>query len=172
MIQYRHLSNAGTIGSGSYAFRHYAASVGKSRLVQYIEGSLEEMLPEDFGGITTLPIYILNRMPGLKRVEMADTIQVIDASAISECPNIEEIVFPANIKSINYVFSLTCGIAANFTICDFSKAKQVPQFTDYGTNTNTTPFSYAKIIKVPSSLYSQWITQPLWNNHTDIITAV
>lgn len=157
-------------------FERYIENNNK-RFLQYIEGTLEEILPEDFeDGQTELPDGTLYCGSGsLKRITFPDIVTTIGVSSsetttlfINTTQETLEIFFPANLKVINGNV-LNASSNALRCICDFSKTTSVPVIN----NTNGDAFSGADEIRVPSSLYSTWITTTGWSNlSTNIFIAV
>lgn len=159
-------------------FERYIENNNK-RFLQYIEGTLEEILPEDFeDGQTELPDGCLQyNSSSLKRITFPDSITTIGISSsdistlsIDTTQETLEIIFPANLKVINGAV-LNNSSSAFRCICDFSKTTSVPVINN--TNGDTTAFSGADEIRVQSSLYSTWITATGWSNlSTNIFIAV
>ena len=186
MIGFKHYyKSEEMIGTGDYAFRRISSQAPEAetdeRFIAYVNGTLEELLPEDFGNITETPEYLFPRetlRPSEFEVKpfkitLPDTITTIGNESFM-CNNIKEIVFPSNIKTIgNYVMS----ICYENSIADFSKAKSIPTIVKVQHSEND--FSYQAFnddnlvtIKVPNSLYSQWITADGWSDLSSKIVSV
>lgn len=166
-----------TIGTGDIVFRHFTATPpvigGKSRFVQFLEGTLTELIPEDFGDITVIPDYFLltglDNITPLEKITFPDSVTTFGTSADVNMCNMQiakdlTIVFPKNVTKFNNTFanlishnsSLDVGV-----IYDFSKATKVPDIT----GVQSTSFSSAKEIRVPSGLHSAWISN--WSGVLD-----
>lgn len=169
------------IGIGNVVFRHYSATPpetgGKSRLVQYLEGTLTELVPEDFGDITVVPDYFLYYLlygdVCLEKITFPDSVTTFgtngNAMATFVLSKDLTIIFPKNVTTFNSEFCASLSIKNDASIIyDFSKATQVPSFA----SGVTTSFGAAKEIRVPQQLYSSWITA--WSGivSTDKIVAV
>lgn len=151
-------------------FKRYIENENK-RFLQYVEGTITELLPKDFEvGITTLPSYAIYGINGLLRVELPDRITTFQIDSINSLDNVQEIIFPQNVTTINPI--LNNGDNTNI-IADFSKARKVPTLiiTD-ASGTKFNCFAKAKTIKVPSALYNSWITANNWTTVKDKIVAV
>lgn len=187
MIEFKHYyKSEEMIGTGAYAFRRISAeSLAQdeidSRFIQYVNGTLEEILPEDFGDITETPEYLFG--PTMVednaieckpfKITLPDTVTVIGNNSFKHY-DIKEIVFPANIKTIG---DYTMDLCYKNGIADFSKAKSIP--TIIAVKNAEDVYSYyafstdsLSTIKVPRSLYSQWITKDGWSDLSSKIVAV
>ena len=170
MIQFKHYSmSSDTIGTGDVVFKRYAAT--KSRFAQYVEGTLTELLPEDFGNITVIGETATYTKP-LVYVEMPDTITTVKRSNFGS-PSVEtlkKIIFSANISTIE---QNVCVYVAQGCIIDFSKAKSVPTINVESSGDNSS-FKSDNIasIKVPSSLYNTWKNANIWKDLASKIVAV
>lgn len=167
MIQFKHFSKSSTVGSGSIVFRQYTTAEAKSRFVQFIEGTIKELLPEDFEGVTTLGQYALSDFINLERIDMGDSVTTISSLGLSVLnPNLKEIVFSANLTSIaaTVLTDLVYDRAAADNkyppalVLNFSRAKQVPSVPVTSAGADD-PFTHACIteVRVPQNLYSSWI---------------
>ena len=168
MIQFKHYSmSSDTIGTGDVVFKRYAAT--KSRFAQFVEGTLTELLPEDFGNITTIGENATYGRP-LVYVKMPDTITTVKSYNFSNEKTLKEIIFSANITTIE---QYVCPLVAQDCIIDFSRAKSVPTI-NLGSNSSNTSFISNNIasIKVPSSLYNTWKNANIWKDLASKIVAV
>lgn len=170
MIQFKHYSmSSDTIGTGDVVFKRYAAT--KSRFAQFVEGTLTELLPEDFGNITTIGENATCGRP-LVYVKMPDTITTVKSYNFENFnPSVlKEIIFSANITTIG---QYVCNLVAQDCIIDFSRAKSVPTI-DLGGNSSNNSFDSNNIasIKVPSSLYNTWKNANIWKDLASKIVAV
>lgn len=173
----------------TYKHRRYIED-NRNRLIQFIEGNLTEILPQDFDTLTYLPdstlyydplILALSSLSGsgnemepfdnIKLIEISDKITQIGNSRDTHTlmPSIQnvtnlEIIFPKNLSTIYGVIPIGEKIILNF-----SKATKVP--TWYYTE-GSSPSSEQGTIKVPSSLYNTWINATTWSSVANIITAV
>lgn len=184
MIGFKHYYKSDEmIGTGDYVLRRVSSQPLESdvevdsRFISYISGTLEEILPEDFGNITTIPDNIIccaisastdNFQTPLK-VTLPDTVTTIGANSFTNM-HIKEVVFSANISDIN---SGVMQYAHSGAIADFSKAKKVPTLraSDDGSYNQFTD-STVKTIKVPSKLYSSWSTRTDWSNVASKLVSV
>lgn len=168
MIQFKHYSmSSDIIGTGDVVFKRYAAT--KSRFAQYVEGTLTELLPEDFGNITTVRDYTAYGCP-LVSVEMPDTVTTVEQFNFC-CTTIKKVIFSANISSIN---QFVCNGVSDGCIADFSKAKSVPTIKLLSGMSNTSFYNGDKkcVINVPSALYETWINTTTWKDLASNIVAV
>lgn len=120
-MKFKHFPKSEVVGSGGYVFRHYGEAAEKSRFVQFVEGTLEELTKDDFGSITTFnpalfgcaatysALYAMaahnSALPDdefiqekLKKITMPDTItgftsvaNVTDVYLFSFCKQVEKI---------------------------------------------------------------------------------
>lgn len=175
MIGYAHYyKSADLIGDGSCVFRRLSKKPleDNSRFLQYVNGTLEELTPEDFGYVNELPPYtgyILTNDDSLARVEIPDTVEKIGQYSFYN-QSLTEIIFPANITTIG---KAVCYVVGENCVVDFSKAKKVPtlETTEDGTYN---PFNSGNItaIKVPSALYNTWANDANWSYLASKIVSV
>lgn len=170
MIHFKHYSmSSDTIGTGDVVFKRYAAT--KSRFVQFVEGTLTELLPEDFGNITVIGETATYTKP-LVYIEMPDTITTVKRNNFGSyaMETLKKIIFSANISTIEQNI---CVYVAQGCIIDFSKAKSVPTIVTESNSSNTS-FTSNNIasIKVPSSLYNTWKNANVWKDLASKIVAV
>lgn len=135
------------------------------RFIQFIEGELTHILPEDFGDVTEAS-DILYFHDNVTKIELPDSI--ISIKGMSLGGDGLEIIFGANIQNIDE----TVGILTENSIIDFSKAKQIPTIIDSNSEGNSQPFGAALEIRVPSNLYSEWIKAARWSDISSKIVAV
>lgn len=144
----------------------------EERFIKYLNGTLEELLPEDFGDVTEIPdsthIVVFSDSTEISRIEFPDTLEIISSNCFRDS-TITEVIFSANIKKIGYN---SFSSAATNAVFDFSKAKQIPTLSPddglYGTFGDNSTIT----IKVPSNLYDDWINKNGWNSMSDRIVAV
>ena len=169
MIQFKHYSmSSDTIGTGDVVFKRYAAT--KSRFAQYVEGTLTELFPEDFGNITTLFSYTIID-DALKRIEFPDTLETIESYNLSG-NSLKEIIFS---KNISLIYGGVCPTVAPGCILDFSKAQKVPTAkteTSEGSSAEFFESSNITSIKVPQKLYNTWKSANVWEKFASKIIAV
>lgn len=166
MIQFKHFAKSSVVGSGPFVFRQYKGAETKSRFAQFIEGTIKELGPEDFEGITTIKSYAFCDFSNLERLDMGDSVTSIEAYGLDvRNPNLKEIIFSANLTSIGdtiFVDLVSGGNSINpsSVILDFSRAKQVPTLTEITSDGANDPFSADWIteVKVPQGLYDGWIS--------------
>ena len=178
MIEFKHYYySEELIESENVRFRRFSAqplTQTENRFVQFINGELEELLPEDFGDVTEIPEYTCyNIYTGdkLRRVVLPDTVETINTYAFFN-NNIMEIVFSSNIKKI---CDYSCYSLPSNSIADFSKAKQIPTRLPDKNSTSTIYPSFNTsdmVIKVPSTLYNTWKSRSDWKDVADKIVAV
>lgn len=157
------------IGIGNVVFRHYSATPpeteGKNRFVQFVENTLTELTPEDFGDITVVPdyclLYGLDHKTSLEKITFPDSVTTFGTSDVNMCNvQIEKdltFVFPKNVSKFNNSFGnlITAGSEGVATVVyDFSKATKVPDIAGISSGS----FAKAKEIRVPISLYDAWIS--------------
>lgn len=183
MIGFKHYYKSDEmIGTGDYVFRRVSSQPPESeievdsRFISYISGTLEEILPEDFGNIATIPDNILcclltsTTIPRTPfKVTLPDTVTTIGNSTLYHA-YIKEVVFPANISDI---YPGVMQAAYSGAIADFSKAKNIPTLRSdddggYAQFTGST----IKTIKVPSGLYSSWSARSDWSHVADKLVSV
>lgn len=166
------------IGEGSVVFRRYSQNPieEKTRFGRFVEGTLGELLPEDFEGITVLPAQTLNDniledntvVDELSSVKMADTITTIGNESFSN-KSLNYILFSSNIANIGYSVG---NRMASGSILDFSNAKRIPTL-EVDQNGNYTTFAGDNIvsIKVPAALYLSWKAATGWSVVADKIVS-
>lgn len=185
MINFKHYYKSDEmVGTGDYVFRRIsseslAQEEDYTRAHQYIEGTLEEILPEDFGNITEIipnvlysiiaPVYLpLVNM----KIELPDTVTNIGANSFNNI-YVQEIIMP---KNIAYIEDNVLLNQASDCVVDFSKAKSIPTLVgtlqEEGSTTNNTFNDSDITIKVPQNLYSAWINSTLWKDLKASIVAV
>lgn len=173
----------------TYKHRRYIED-NRNRLIQFIEGNLSEILPQDFDTLTYLPdstlyydalVLVLSSLSNsgnemepfdsIRLIEISDKITQIGVSrdAYTLMPSTQnvtdlEIIFPKNLSTIYGHIPMGEKIILNF-----SKATKVP--TWYYVE-GSSPSSEQGIIKVPSSLYDTWVNATTWSSVANIITAV
>lgn len=162
------------ITKGNVAFRRYSSTplVDNSRLIQFVEGTLEELTPEDFGGVSVLPdntLFCNFIADKLRKIELPDTVTSLGENALSNV-NISEVIFGANTASIAENVCFYCDDDAN-PVADFSKAKSIPSRVKVENAANNSFSSYATI-KVPSNLYNTWKNKSDWSDLSDKIVSV
>lgn len=168
------------IGSGDYVFRRYSANPlvnnTDDRFIQYVNGTLDKILPEDFGNITSLPEDFLwvsisdSTIPITPfSVEIPDSVTTIGEDSFFNM-FVKEVIFPPNITTINQ------GIMQNSydnAIADFSKAKSIPTRIKADEDVDYTSFSdEVTVIKVPSVLYNTWKSRSDWNNVSSKLVSI
>lgn len=150
-------------------FNRYIEHENK-RFLQFIEGTLEEILPEDFGDITNIESYWLRfgETSHIKRIILPDTITTIGNSNMHYAFPVHcvsgriEIVFPESLQSIDtYIFEENGD--GCIKICDFSKATSIPALNSNFDGSDRICFQYANEIYIPEILYDEWITSSGWN---------
>lgn len=136
MIDFKHYTNISPNETNGYSFKHYIDCPQTDfRFTQFIEGTITELIPDDFRNVTELSDYCIYRLNNLERIEMSDEITKISWDAICYIPNIKEIVFSSNLTELS-IWTLNndeifvIPIYNNNIILDFSKAKQIPQIVE------------------------------------------
>lgn len=168
------------VGTGDFVFRRYSSKPleDNSRFIKYVEGTLEELTPEDFGNITSIPSYTASYnivsvsydpVDKLTRIELPDIVTSIGESCFNYA-NLTEIIFSASISSI--AKNVCNSIDAN-CVLDFSKAKKVPtvSLADDG-DIDCLGSDGIVTIKVPSSLASAWKSASGWSSLASKIVSV
>lgn len=154
------------------------AFADNERFIAYVEDTLTEILPEDFGDITVVPSnyvlwfpYLLNVYTSIEYVEYPDSVVQIGSYSNRNngiaCPLFKNsdtektihIVYPANLE-VFYEAPANIMVA----VFDFSKAKKVPRYCVYDEDGNYdyNGFYNAKEIRVPSALYDEWKNTVGW----------
>lgn len=153
------------------------ASGGNERIVKFIEGSLTELIPEDFDKATTLPSYSLyypalyTPLCNIIKVTLPDTLKIINANTLSfGCIDIYSgktihIVFPEGLTTINGNIGYLSS-SGNKHIYDFSKSKSIPSLNTVTIDgaEHSGKLWYPSEIRVPASLYSSWKTMSGWKD--------
>ena len=62
-----------------------------AKMGKIVEGSLEELIAEDFDGVYSIPEYKFAYSPGLKKVTFGEEVYKISNDAFTECDSLEEI---------------------------------------------------------------------------------
>lgn len=159
-------------------FNRYIEHENK-RFLQLIEGTLEEILPEDFGDITYIDRWTLDfgQSSHIKRITLPDSVIGIgDSDTSSTYNNVFPnycaagsitIVFPPNLEYISEYIFAEYGDGCE-KICDFSKATKIPTVFEGLINSTyddaTICFQYATKIMVPASLLSSWKVSSEWSS--------
>lgn len=153
-------------------FKRYIENENK-RFLQFIDGTITEILPSDFNNNTTkLEKYAIYNLNNVVRIELPDTITIVDSESISSMANLSEVIFPKNIETIGYAV-LGAGCDAPQLIADFSKAIKVPEVIETDENgTSVATLSAVDMFKVPAKLYNTWINSSAWNGYKDNIVSV
>ena len=116
--------------------------------------------------ITTIGNYCFANCLSLKKVTLSDNLTAIPTYCFSSCRSLEKIVIPQKVTSIGeYAF----GYCDSLVEYDFSNVEVVP------TLANSNAFQQMNkraVIKVPSGLYDQWITETNWSALADYIVSV
>lgn len=139
----------------------------QKRFLQFIEGTLTEILPSDFSeNITTLRSYAISSFENISYIELPDTITKIETNAIAKLDSetgVTTIVFPENLTRMGKIFDSNDSEAS--IIMDFSKAKTVPTAieTDSMGYGDLGGFYTVTEIRVPQTLYNTWIKTDGWN---------
>ena len=166
MIQFKHYSRMPQIGSGNCRFRRYSQAVQTDmdlRFAQFIDGSLEEIGPEDFGSMTSVPDYAFAGLV-LERLELPDAITTVPATAFSAAAYTpRETIFPVTFLSVpQALFVAMAGNRAGECTLDFTKVKQVVTMTDV--NLSFSDAATFPTVKVPAGLYDAWIKTDGWSD--------
>lgn len=144
-MKFKHFPKSEVVGSGGYVFRHYGETAEKSRFVQFVEGTLEELTADDFGSITTFnpalfgcaatynAVYAMASSSGslpydeflqekLKKITMPDTItgftsvaNVKDVYLFSFCKLVEEIKLSGGLTNYTAMTVIFMAINNNVT---------------------------------------------------------
>lgn len=181
MIECKHYyKSEEMIGSGDYVFRRFSANpltnVTEDRFIQYINGTLDKILPEDFGNVTALPENFLwasvtdSTIPITPfSVEIPDSVTTIGEGSFSNM-FVKEVIFPPDITTINQGIMLN---SYDNAIADFSKARSIPTRIKAAEDSNYTSFGdKVTVIKVPSVLYNTWKSRSDWNNVSSKLVSI
>ena len=170
MIEFKHYMKSALVNSGTPSFREYTASIDKKRFIQFVEGSITELIPEDFGNLIGIENRCFSNLPNVERIEMSDTIRNIYNNSFQNLCNLKEVIFSANINLIDDCFKLDSDLQfKNNIVLDFSRAKQIPS---YGSESTFLENSKVVTIKVPSSLYNDWKSSSYYSGVASKIVAV
>lgn len=164
-------------------YRRYIED-NRNRLIQFIEGELTEILPQDFDNISQLPDKSLYYSPlsvallfsdediidKVTKIELANSITRIGTDENSctlmtggaTIDKTLEIIFPKNLSIIYGILPEGEGVVYNF-----SKATRIP--TWYQTNET---LAEGTQVKVPKSLYNNWINTSPWSSIANSIVSV
>lgn len=174
MIEFKHYMKSALINSGTPSFREYTASIDKKRLIKFLDGSITELIPEDFGDLLAIETGYFSDLPNVERIEMSDNIKNLYNITFTNLYNIKEVIFSANIEYLSVsCFGLddTSIQFNNDIVLDFSKAKKVPIY-DHGSADGFMENPQVVTIKVPSSLYNDWISSDDYTGIKGKIVAV
>lgn len=189
MIGFKHYYNSNELssGSGGCSFRRFSSQPldaepeVDTRFKQYVEGTLTELLPEDFGDITEIPEHMVYNTTFddivdditynilLNKIELPDSVTTLRRYCLSYT-TVKEIIISSNISTIDdYAITHT----APDGIIDFTKAKSIPTRVIGTDNTYSSLFNSSIVeIKVPTSLYSAWIARTDWSDLASKIVAI
>lgn len=116
--------------------------------------------------VTSIGSYTFGSCGSLRSVTLSKNLTSIPMGCFNACYCLEKIVIPEKVASVEtYAFS-GCNSLVEY---DFSKVEVIP------TLANTNAFGNINkraVIKVPSALYDQWITETNWSALADYIVAV
>lgn len=162
---------------GNVAFRRYSSTplADNSRLIQFVEGTLEELTPEDFGGATEIPAYAFYSIASsgydaLRKIELPDSVTTIGEHAFTN-NDLTEIIFGKRISKIGENSCAYSNENETNSIADFSKVSSIPTRA-YDSASATNPFNKCTVIRVPKSLYSTWKSKSDWTDLADKLVSV
>lgn len=180
MIKFGSYSPTATITKDNVQITEYTKDRFRSRFVQYLDGSIEELTAADFAGFTEMPTTAI-MLQNLREVDLGYDITSIPGVSLYLCSGpdgcIGRIIFPPKLNNIYYqAFTLT---GLNGTTLDFSRATVIPTLETHtstdsdGVTTTTNAFTNKTgPILVPASLYDSWKKASGWNTISDRIVAV
>lgn len=120
-------------------------------------------LPE---GITSIGGNAFFYCHSLTSIALPESVTLIGSAAFEECHSLRSITLPEGITSIGGNEFSNCRALIEY---DFSDATAVSALANTNAFTNISPLCK---IKVPASLYQQWIAATNWTAYADYIVAV
>lgn len=165
-------------------FRRYLTD-NNQRLIQYIEGTLTEIKPEDFDNETDIwsgalmgnTIYAGSNdsTNNIIKIEFSNSITTIGNWSNTQILNINlpgeeklHVIFPQNLKTIK-------GLVGQLTsnIWDFSKLTTIPTWSYTNpADTDVRSNCFSGEIRIPTALYNSWTTATNWSEVASKMIAV
>lgn len=116
--------------------------------------------------VTSIGSYAFHGCYSLANITIPDNVTNIGNGAFYNCYSLASVTIPDNVTSIgNSAFYNCYGMA----VYDFTSHTSVPTLSDTSAFSNI-PSDCA--IKVPASLYDEWIAATNWSTYADYIVAV
>lgn len=169
MLKFKHYPKGSSSSTGNYGFRHYGdeETTNISRFAQFLNGTLEEITEDDWGGADTINAgwtYMLGLtgLDTLKHIRIADSVtkQVlfnnygIFAYTVADYIRISPNLINFTLGSIFF-----SGSSDNLIdIVDFSDNTSIPNISS-----DTNQFFAVSTLKVPADLLSSWVSA--WNGN-------
>lgn len=116
--------------------------------------------------LTSMDTTICESCHSLKYVIIPNNITTISIGAFYACYSLTSIIFPNSITSIDTIAFGNCFSIKEY---DFSLATSIPTLVASDAFQGINKLCK---IKVPSNLYSSWITATNWSTYADYIVAV
>lgn len=163
-------------------------SIGLSNFMSNCYSLKKAKLPNN-PNITSIGDYLFYQNYCLDNVEIPNNITSVGARIFQDCRNLKKVVLSENLTSIPTLTFSNCSSLPNvkipksvtsieaqaFEYCRACLEYDFSELTSIPTLSNTNAFNginkLAKI-KVPTALYSQWITETNWSTYADYIVAV
>lgn len=130
------------------------------RVKKYIEGTITDIIPEDFGSLTILPNSNLYRTLNITSVEYAEGVTDVGSQALWYNYALSYVIFPSTLNNIGMSFAGEAqGNSSNRITLDFTKYpadKELP--TKDGSTSDSAPFTstFIKEIRVPADQLDRW----------------
>lgn len=116
--------------------------------------------------LTTIPAYLFSNCYNLKEFNVSSSVTTINSASFNACYTLKKINMLGNITSISSQAFYNCY---NIIEYDFTNCTSIPTLSS--TNVFTGINKLCKI-KVPSSLYDDWIISTNWSTYAAYIVAV
>ena len=116
-------------------------------------------------GVTIIPQKAFYYCEVLPSIEIPNSVATIEANAFYQCYSLTSVVIPNSVTTIG---SASFGKCTSVKYYDFTSHTAVPAIQ----STSFTSLSNDCEIRVPASLYNEWIAATNWSNFTDYIVPV
>lgn len=143
----------------------------KTRAAMLVDGTLEEIIAEDFGTLTQIPAGVLGWMSNLKSVYIPDTITSIGEFFMGSYKGVISTVrMSPNVLNMHDNMFVTVYSGAKIEVLDCTAFTQVPVLSHLS-NMETPWKNTIDQIKVPTSLVSTWQAANGWADYASKIVG-
>lgn len=171
-VKYARAGTLTTIGSGWFARQRAMKYITISNAIQtmIMQSSFYECMSLETlifpNTLTLINDAACESCHSLKYVIIPNNMTTISVGAFYACYSLTSIIFPNSITSID---SIAFGNCFSIKEYDFSLATSIPTLVASDAFQGINKLCK---IKVPSNLYSSWITATNWSTYADYIVAV